>query len=181
MPDGQRPGWLVNLTNDAWYGFSSAPHQFLRMVAMRAVENGRPIARAANTGISAFIDPLGRVHDATPLGLVKSDDDQVSASLRQAPEWRLRSLPVLSERTLYAAIGDSVAYAAALFCLLGFLWGVVRERGMRQRGKPIGDSAGGNSTHGRGRGREDSGPSRAPRGATGASLTSNGKNRESRS
>jgi apolipoprotein N-acyltransferase len=172
---------LVNLTNDAWYGFSSAPHQFLRMVAMRAVETGRPIARAANTGISAFIDPLGRVHDATSLGLVKSDDRRVSASLRVAPEWRMRSLPILTERTVYSIIGDAVAYAAALFCVGGFVWGVARERRMRQLGKPIGDSAGGNSTHGRGRGREDPRPSRAPRGATGASLTSNGKNRESRS
>ena len=64
---------LVNMTNDAWYGFSSAPFQFLRMVATRAVETGRPVARAANTGISAFIDPVGRIREATEVGIVPSD------------------------------------------------------------------------------------------------------------
>jgi apolipoprotein N-acyltransferase len=52
---------LVNITNDAWYGHSSAPWQQLSMVTLRAVENRRSLVRAANTGISVFIDPLGRL------------------------------------------------------------------------------------------------------------------------
>jgi len=58
---------LVNITNDAWYGFTSAPHQHLAMAAFRAVESGAPLVRAANTGISAIVDPLGRVSHATAL------------------------------------------------------------------------------------------------------------------
>ncbi len=52
---------LVNLTNDAWYGMSSAPYQHFSMAVFRAVENRRPVIRAANTGISAFILPNGRI------------------------------------------------------------------------------------------------------------------------
>ncbi|MDD5475865.1 MAG: apolipoprotein N-acyltransferase [Syntrophales bacterium] len=59
--------YLVNITNDAWYGRTSAPHQHLSMLPLRAVENRRAIARAANTGISAFVDPLGRITGRTAL------------------------------------------------------------------------------------------------------------------
>lgn len=58
---------LVNLTNDAWYGRSSAPHQSLAMSVFRSVETRRSLIRAANTGISGFVDPLGRIMAATPL------------------------------------------------------------------------------------------------------------------
>jgi apolipoprotein N-acyltransferase len=52
---------LINLTNDAWFGMTSAPYQHLSMAIFRAVENGRPVIRAANTGFSAFISPQGKV------------------------------------------------------------------------------------------------------------------------
>ncbi len=52
---------LINLTNDAWYGKSSAPHQSFAMTVFRAVETRRSVVRAANTGVSGFIDPLGRI------------------------------------------------------------------------------------------------------------------------
>ncbi len=55
----QRPDLLVNLTNDTWFGNSSGPYQHFNMARMRAVEYGIPMARVANNGISAFIDPLG--------------------------------------------------------------------------------------------------------------------------
>jgi apolipoprotein N-acyltransferase len=58
---------LVNLTHDAWYGRTSAPHQHLAMAAFRAVENGKYLVRAANTGITAVIDPRGRILEQTPL------------------------------------------------------------------------------------------------------------------
>jgi apolipoprotein N-acyltransferase len=64
---GQGAGVLLAITNDAWYGRTGAPHQFLAMTAMRAAENGLPTVRAANTGISAIIDARGRVEKASPL------------------------------------------------------------------------------------------------------------------
>jgi len=60
-------GVLLAITNDAWYGRSGAPHQFLAMTAIRAAENGLPTVRAANTGISAVIDSRGRVQQRSPL------------------------------------------------------------------------------------------------------------------
>lgn len=58
---------LINLTNDAWYGRSSAPHQSMAMSVFRAVENKRALVRAANTGISGFIDPVGNIVEQSAL------------------------------------------------------------------------------------------------------------------
>ncbi|MDZ4790442.1 MAG: apolipoprotein N-acyltransferase [Hyphomicrobiales bacterium] len=66
MPDaGAR--WMLNLTNDAWFGATSGPHQHLLQARVRAAEEGRPVVRAANTGISAVIDSYGRVTKSLPL------------------------------------------------------------------------------------------------------------------
>jgi apolipoprotein N-acyltransferase len=64
---GVKANLLVNLTNDAWYGRSSAPHHSLAMTVLRAVETRRSLVRAANTGFSGFIDPLGQVQSVSPL------------------------------------------------------------------------------------------------------------------
>ncbi len=66
-PDN-RPQWLLNVTNDAWFGTSSGPYQHFTSARIRAVEEGLPLVRAANTGISGLIDPYGRVLDLIPLG-----------------------------------------------------------------------------------------------------------------
>jgi apolipoprotein N-acyltransferase len=59
---------LLNVTNDGWFGITSGPHQHLAQARMRSVEQGVPQIRAANTGISAIIDPLGRIMKGLPLG-----------------------------------------------------------------------------------------------------------------
>lgn len=63
-----RPEWLLNISNDAWFGNSSGPHQHLAQARLRAVEEGLPVVRSTPTGISAVIDPLGRVTARTTLG-----------------------------------------------------------------------------------------------------------------
>lgn len=90
-----RPRFLVTITNDAWFGKTSAPYQHWAQVAIRAIENRRYIPRAANTGISGAIDPLGRPILRTPL--------YVEAAAVVA----IRTMDTI---TLYSRIGDLVAY-----------------------------------------------------------------------
>ena len=82
---------LINQTNDAWYGRTSAPYQLLSMAVMRAVENRRAVVRAANTGFSAVIDPVGRIHHRTAL-------------FEEAVIWH--TVPVLKKTSLYTRYGD---------------------------------------------------------------------------
>ncbi|MEL6752050.1 MAG: nitrilase-related carbon-nitrogen hydrolase, partial [Pseudomonadota bacterium] len=74
------PGWIVNVTNDAWFGDTPGPRQHLHQSRVRAVEQGLPVVRAANSGISAIIDSYGRVTSSLGLGL----QGVVDGSLPQA-------------------------------------------------------------------------------------------------
>ncbi len=69
-----RPNWLVNVTNDGWFGSSTGPYQHLAMLRLRTIERGLPAARAANTGVSAVIDPLGRHTFNSQLNTIGSFD-----------------------------------------------------------------------------------------------------------
>lgn len=105
---------LVNITNDAWYGRSSAPAQHLSMAKFRAIENRIWLARAANTGISAFISPSGAINGATPLFVSAYVNGSVGLGARP---------------TFYSRIGD----LPALCCLaLGIIW-LARTRERRPR------------------------------------------------
>ncbi len=68
MPESGHPEYLVNITNDGWFGRSTGPYQHLDTARMRAIEEGVPLVRAANTGISSIIDAYGRKVASLPLG-----------------------------------------------------------------------------------------------------------------
>lgn len=94
VPPGERPNWIVNLTNDGWFGVSSGPYQHLQQARVRAIEEGLPIARAANTGISAVIDPLGRIVAALPLGAEGVLDSSLPRRIDQPPYARVGDGPL---------------------------------------------------------------------------------------
>lgn len=76
-----RPEWLLNITNDAWFGNSSGPYQHLHMSRVRAIEQGLPLIRAANTGISAVIDAKGHILDSLPLNTTGVIDHPLPSAL----------------------------------------------------------------------------------------------------
>jgi apolipoprotein N-acyltransferase len=94
VPAGERPGWLVNLTNDGWFGISPGPYQHFQQARLRAIEQGLPLVRAANTGISAVIDPLGRIVDKLPLGAEGVLDAALPQSLPPTVHARFGDGPV---------------------------------------------------------------------------------------
>ena len=102
---------LTTITNDAWYGHSSAPHQHFWQASLRAVEQGRYLVRSANTGISGIVDPYGRVVAKTPI----FEQTVVTGEVRY-----------LHGQTVYSRTGDAFAFACGLFTMLA--WWVTRSR-----------------------------------------------------
>jgi apolipoprotein N-acyltransferase len=97
----ERPDWILQITNDAWFGTLTGPFQHFQQSRLRAIEMGLPLVRVANTGVTAVIDPRGRVNLALPFG---------TAAYLDVPRLGM-GLP----DTPYARHGDLVAY----LCLLG--------------------------------------------------------------
>jgi len=85
-----RPAWLVNITNDAWYGVTSGPFQHLAIARVRAVEEGLPLVRAANNGISAIVDGYGRVLSRLDLDAIGVIDAPLPSALAPTPYERVR-------------------------------------------------------------------------------------------
>lgn len=107
MPGGiARPQWILNVTNDAWFGDTPGPWQHLRQARVRAVEEGLPVIRAANTGVSAVIDARGRVLRQLGIG---------QRGVIDAP------LPPAGPETLYARYGEIPLAALMISCLLAAL------------------------------------------------------------
>ncbi len=104
---------LVNLTNDAWYGYSSAAYQHLAYSQMRAVETGRAVVRATNTGLSALVDPWGRV--LWQGGMYTREDF-------------FTELPLYGMKTFYLRWGDFVAWLSALFSVLAMLRAAIQKK-----------------------------------------------------
>ena len=105
---GERPAWLLHLTNDAWFGVSAGPWQHLAQARARAIEQGLPLLRAANTGISAVIDPWGRILESRGIG--------VRGMILARP-------PSPTAPTPYALWGETIFLGMAGLCLLaGFGW-----------------------------------------------------------
>jgi apolipoprotein N-acyltransferase len=113
VPEGERPGWLLNLTNDAWFGISAGPYQHFQQARIRAIEEGLPLIRAANSGISAVIDPVGRVVSSLPLG----QDGLLDSAL-----------PKPAQITIYARTGDLLFIISVVGMMVaGFFSRVMRE------------------------------------------------------
>lgn len=110
--------WLVNVSNDAWFGDSAAPHQHLEMARMRALETGRYLLRATNTGISAIIDPLGNV---------------VARSEQFRPETVAAAIEPRTGETPYMRWGNWPAVIYSLGWVL--LFAVVRGKGINRKGR----------------------------------------------
>lgn len=104
-------GYIVNMTNDAWFGDSAQPYQHLQMAQMRALETGRYLVRATNTGVTAFIGPDGAVKRQAPLFTTAAISDSV-VPMRGA--------------TPYLQLGDSGAFAAIVLLVLAMAAGELR-------------------------------------------------------
>jgi apolipoprotein N-acyltransferase len=98
-----RPAWLLNITNDAWFGLSTGPHQHFASARLRAVEEGLPLVRVANTGISGVVDPYGRVLARLELGREGVIDTTLPRALSPTP---------------YARFGDWIAGGMILLVLV---------------------------------------------------------------
>ncbi len=103
-----RPQWLLNLTNDAWYGRTAGPHQHFAINQVRAAEEGVPLVRVANTGISGLVDAYGRVRQSLGLG----ERGIIDTTLPKAPD----------EITPYARFGDGFFGLMLLGCFIGVLF-----------------------------------------------------------
>ncbi len=99
---GTRPGWLVNITDDSWFGPNAGPSQHLLIARVRAIEEGLPVARAANAGISVITDAYGRVRSQLALGARGVIDGPLPIALRPTP---------------YARFGDTFFFILILICL----------------------------------------------------------------
>ena len=111
--------FMINLTNEGWFGDSAAPHQMAAIVAIRAVENRVPVARAANTGISCFIDAYGRI-----TGMVKDSTDKPT----YVEGYLTMPIRPSKDRTFYTRHGDVFAGLNAIIAIVFLVTGLISGR-----------------------------------------------------
>ena len=105
----------MNLTNDAWYGDTKAPHQHHLLAAWRAIETKRYLLRSTNTGLTAFVDPLGETSAALAVFSVGLASGEIG---------------LLNQNTLYSSLGDVPAWVLSLLVFLSVIYSRLRlERG----------------------------------------------------
>ncbi len=112
VDEDNRPGWIANLTNDSWFGFSTGPYQHFVISRTRAVEEGIPMVRAANGGISGLFDAHGRTIAIMPLG----SDGILDVNLPEK----------LPENTIYGQYGHSTLIFLSIFLII---FGAITSRG----------------------------------------------------
>ncbi|MEA2857551.1 MAG: apolipoprotein N-acyltransferase [Methylobacteriaceae bacterium] len=97
---GTRPGLLLNVTNDGWFGTHAGPHQHFAQARLRSIEEGLPLIRAANTGISAIVDAYGRVLEELPVGVEGLLDGKLPAGINPTFFARFGNLPAFAIWTI---------------------------------------------------------------------------------
>lgn len=109
--------FMINITNEAWFGRTTAPYQFLSMNVFRAVENRVSIARSANTGISSVIDPYGRI-------IARVSDGKRDIFVEG---YLTREFPIMKEKTFYTMYGDVFAYLCLVFSILAIAASLIKK------------------------------------------------------
>src|SRR6185369_10739762 len=117
--DRRIPDVLINLTNDSWYGKTTEPIEHLALASFRSIEHRRSLVRSTNTGISAFVDPVGRI---------------VTRSRIWTRETLVDRVPMMQGRTVYALLGDWIGWVCALLSLAGIGRALLASA---RRGKPL--------------------------------------------
>jgi apolipoprotein N-acyltransferase len=127
----QEPEILLNPTNDAWYGYSSGPYQFLAIVRMRAIEAGKAVVRPAYAGVTALIDPTGEVQPgALPVGPV---DPDLAPDPDEPPRLLVGQVARLRGRTLYTTFGDLFAGLASAYGAIALVFALRGRRRVREK------------------------------------------------
>ena len=127
------PELLVNITNDAWFGTTAEPWQHMALAQVRAVEHRRFLVRATNSGVSAVVDPVGRVIASTEVRDVQAGVD--------APDTLLAKVRWLKNGTLYGVVGDAPWYGVALLAVV-MTWRARRQKDEESRtDTPVKESA----------------------------------------
>jgi apolipoprotein N-acyltransferase len=111
--DRRIPDVMINLTNDSWYGKTNEPLQHLVLASFRAIEQRRSLVRATNTGISAFVDPVGRLARCSGVW---------------TKETLVERIPLLQGRTLYRMMGDWLGWACGVIALCGMARAIRKAR-----------------------------------------------------